>query len=101
MIRDQLNEEYPGDPKDKETFLLFMTETEYDAAIIGVTDLCHGTGGNNHQVVYDKEKVIEINMEMGMDETEAIDHFYYNQSGAYMGKNTPIFMSITKNIIGE
>jgi len=93
-IRDRLAEEYP------DSDLLFMTETEYDAAIIGVTVMCCGTG-NEHAVIYDWDRVIEINIDSGMTEEEALEYFDYNQGGAYVGSQTPIFIRKQKNIIGE
>ena len=100
-IRDRLAEEYP------DVDLLFMTEEEYDSAIIGVSVMCLGTG-NNHQVIYDWDRIIQINMEMMGDmdededlETAAIEHFEYNQGGAYVGEHTPIYVRTKSNIIGE
>lgn len=93
-IRERLAEEYP------DVDLLFMTEEEYDAAIIGVTVMCQGTN-NHHRVVYDYSKIIEINISMGMSELEAIEYFDYNQGDAYVGEHTPIFVINKSDIIGE
>ena len=57
----------------------------YDAAIIGRT-----TKG---LAVYDASIIISMLMEDdGMDEEEAMEYFYYNIDGAYMGEETPIFV---------
>lgn len=57
----------------------------YDEAVIGRT-----TRG---LFVYDVSKIISIMMEKDeMSEEDAIDYFYYNIDGAYMGEETPIFM---------
>jgi len=88
-IRERFEEEYP----DSE--LLFMTEDQYDAAVIGVSEMCAGTS-NNHQVIYDIDKVLQVNMEMGMTEEEALEFFDYNQGGAYVGENTPIFVKVSE-----
>jgi hypothetical protein len=43
--------------------------------------------------VYNKDKCIEILMDRdGMDDTEAIEYFDFNVSGAWVGENTPIFL---------
>jgi len=88
-IRDLIAAEYP------DTDLLFMDELEYDAAVIGVSEMCAGTS-NNHQVIYDIDKVLQVNMEMGMTEEEALEFFDYNQGGAYVGENTPIFVKVSE-----
>ena len=100
-IREKLAEEYP------DVDLLFMDEAEYDAAILGVSQMCFGSE-NHFRVIYDWDKVIDINVEMFDDDddeedpyTEAIAHFDYNQGGAYMGEHTPIYIRRTNNIIGE
>ena len=48
--------------------------------------------------VYDQEKVIEILVANGGDESEgpyedAVDHFGYNVIGQYVGERTPIFLT--------
>ena len=88
-IRDLIAAEYP------DTDLLFMDELEFDAAVIGVSEMCAGTS-NNHQVIYDWDLVIKVNMEMGMTEEEALEFFDYNQGGAYVGENTPIFVKVSE-----
>jgi hypothetical protein len=93
-IREQIAEEYP------DVDLLFMDGEEYDEAIIGVSDMCAGTS-NNYRVVYDFSKVLEINMDQGMTDIEAIEWYDYNQGCAYVGENTPIFVRMRSDIIGE
>lgn len=93
-IRDLLSEEYP------EADLLYMSEECYDEAIMGVSVMCCGTG-NEFKVIYDWDRVIEINMDQGMEEFEAMEFFDYNQGGAYVGEQTPIFVRTRSNIIGE
>jgi hypothetical protein len=85
-FRDLLADEYP------DSDLLFMTEEIYDAAIIGVSVMCCGTQ-NQHQVIYDWDLVIKANMDLGMSEEEAIEYFEYNQGGAYVGEQTPIYIN--------
>ena len=92
-IRERLAEEYP------DVDLLFDEEI-YDTAVIGISDMCMGTS-NNHQVIYDWDLVIQVNMDAGMTELEAIEFFEYNQGGAYIGEHTPIFVRTTSNVIGD
>ena len=57
----------------------------YDEAIIGYTD-----GG---VAVYSIESIIMIMItKEEMTHEDALDHFYYNVSGAYVGDYTPIFV---------
>ena len=57
-------------------------------AIVGVA-----TQFNRDFVVYDHEKCIYILMKRdGMTYDEAIDFFYFNVIGAYVGDSTPAFM---------
>ena len=93
-IQERLAEEYP------DVDLLFMTEKEYDVAIVGVSVMCLGTS-NHHQVIYDWDLIIQANIDMGMTELEAIEFFDYNQGGAYVGEHTPIYIRNRSNIIGE
>ena len=44
-------------------------------------------------VCYDKEKVLEQLMDDGMTDEEAIEYFEYNQIGAWVGEQTPCFIS--------
>ena len=82
-IRDALQEMYP------DTALLFMSEDEYDEAIIGVAERI----GSEPTVAYDFDKVIEASIRMGMTHEEAIEYFDYNQMGSYIGEQTPIFIT--------
>jgi hypothetical protein len=60
----------------------------FDEAILGIVQRC----GQDPFLIYDIEKVIEINMSMGMDLEEAWDHFGFNQIGGWVGKYTPGFL---------
>ena len=68
----------------------------FEDAIIGVA----GQYGSNMVVIYDKDKCIKILAEkFAQDEDcedpylEAADYFGYNVECAYVGENTPIFMT--------
>jgi len=57
----------------------------YDNALIGYTD-----GG---VAVYSIEDIIMIMVnEEEMTEEDALDHFYYNVAGSYVGEYTPIYI---------
>jgi hypothetical protein len=83
MIREELSEEY-GE-------LLFMSEIEFDEAIIGVAERI----GMEAVVAYDIDKIIEI-LSRDMTDEEAIEYFDFNIIGAYMGERTPIYVNTIK-----
>lgn len=67
----------------------------YDDCILGIVERL----GQPPIYCYDKEKVIEKLKSDGRTEDEAVDFFYFNQAGAWMGDTTPCFLS--KNYISE
>jgi hypothetical protein len=81
-IREELAEEHGDD-------LLFLDETIYDSAILGVVYQC-----NNALVCYSIDDIIDILIEEdNMEEEEAIEYFHFNMVGAYVGEKTPVFLS--------
>ena len=63
----------------------------FDDAIIGIAERY----GMNPVVLYNKNKCLNIiQTRDGMSEEDAIDFFYYNIVGAYMGEHTPCFAEI-------
>ncbi len=63
----------------------------FDDAIIGIAERY----GMNPVVLYNKNKCLNIMQTRDkMSEEEAIDFFYYNIVGAYMGEHTPCFAEI-------
>ena len=59
----------------------------FDNALIGISE------GMNPVAVYDVDKCIQVLMEdEGMTDEEALDYFYYNTVGAYVGEKTPLFI---------
>ena len=63
----------------------------FDDAIIGIAERY----GMNPVVLYNKNKCLNIMQTRdGMSEEDAIDFFYYNIVGAYMGEHTPCFAEI-------
>jgi len=61
----------------------FLKADGFDEAIIGVDE---GT----MRLIYSVSKCIKILMQ-DMSEEDALEHFSYNVSGAYVGEKTPIW----------
>lgn len=61
-------------------------------ALIGVTTSWDSSGERPIRAVYDGPKVIAILVQRDMNEEEAMEYFEFNIAGAYVGKNTPIFV---------
>jgi len=60
-----------------------------DDALIGVAErACKET-----VAVYDRQKCIRVLMKQKMTEEEAVEYFEFNTVGAWMGENTPIFIT--------
>lgn len=67
-----------------------LTADGFDDAIIGIGELC----GHPSLVAYDRDKCIQVLMDRdGMDYEEAVEFFDFNVAGAWMGENTPIFIT--------
>ena len=58
----------------------------YEAALIGITE------GTNPVAVYDSDLCVECLMKQGMTREDAVEWFYYNTIGAYVGEKTPLFL---------
>jgi hypothetical protein len=67
----------------------------FDDAIIGIDE-------KTWRLIYSVSKCIEI-LSKNMSEEDAIEYFYFNMEGAYVGEKTPIwctdkFLNHDKNI---
>ena len=62
----------------------FLKADGFDDAVIGV---CH----TSRRLIYSYAKCIEILLNEGMDEMEAIEHLSYNVINSYVGEKTPIW----------
>jgi hypothetical protein len=62
----------------------FLKADGFDEAIIGLEE-------PSLRLIYSIKKTIEILIEEGMTEEDAMEHFSYNVSGAYVGELTPIW----------
>ncbi len=61
----------------------FLKADGFDDAIIGVDE-------TQMRLIYSVSKCIEILMK-DMSEEEALEYFYFNVSGSYVGQKTPIW----------
>lgn len=68
-----------------------VTMDGYDDCIAGA----FRGGSLTPVVVYDREKVILKLMASGMDREGAEDFHEFNQAGAFMGEQTPLFLDET------
>ena len=74
----KISEEYPD----------LLTADGFDDAIIGVVQRM-----GELAICYDEDKVIDILMERdGMTYEEAVEYFYFNVAGAWVGESTPFFL---------
>ena len=76
-----------------EELMQHLTENEclladgYESALIGITE------GSNPVAVYDIDLCIKsLVVEDGIEEEDALEHFYYNTVGSYVGEKTPVFI---------
>jgi len=75
---DEILEKYPD--------YTFLKADGFDEAVIGVEE-------RSMRLVYSTEKCIDILVkEERMEYEDALDYFYYNVSGSYVGEQTPIFI---------
>jgi hypothetical protein len=80
-IREALAEDWDAE-------LLFLSEEEFDEAIIGVSERI----GDEPVVAYDTTKIVEI-LSHSMTVDEAYEYFEFNILGSYVGKKTPVFIT--------
>lgn len=61
---------------------------DYEEALIGYIE----RAGGPSVALYDKNKIIQLLIERdGLDEDDALDHYYYNIVGSYLGEYSPVF----------
>jgi len=76
--------------------LLFLSEPEFDQAIVGLADRI----GMSTVVVYDTTKIIDILCERdGIDRETATEYYEFNILGAYVGEQTPMFISLIDDLM--
>tara|TARA_R110000824_G_scaffold33328_1_gene106779 strand:- start:70 stop:390 length:321 start_codon:yes stop_codon:yes gene_type:complete len=64
----------------------------FDDALVGYIE----RAGMPSIACYDKHKCIEI-LAKDMTYEEAVEYFYFNTAGAYVGENTPCFFTRTED----
>jgi hypothetical protein len=67
----------------------YLTLDGHDNAIIGIAS----TFGREDVLAYDINIIIENLVTHGLTITEATEYFDYNIIGAYLGENTPIYIT--------
>jgi hypothetical protein len=67
----------------------------FDEVIIGFT---YDMVAQEERLIYSVEKCIEILMQDDMDYLEAREYLDFNTIGAYVGKQTPIFLEDIEGI---
>ena len=66
----------------------------FDDAILGLGRRC----SQPDLLVYVVDKCVDILMEDGMTQEEAMEYFEFNVVGAWMGEGTPIFFLLAESI---
>jgi hypothetical protein len=73
---DVILDKYPDDK--------FLKADGFDEAILGVEE-------KDMRLIYSVKSCIDILIRGGLNDEDAIDHFYFNVHGAYVGEKTPIW----------
>ena len=72
-----------------------VTADGFDDAFIGIAERF----GQLPVVAYDRTKCIQILIDRdGMDYEEAVEFFEFNTVGAWVGENTPIFITLWQDV---
>lgn len=74
---EKINEQFPE--------LEVLQADGFDRAIIGLEPL-------SGKLIYDINKMIDVLLEEGLSEIDAIDHLEFNVINAYVGEQTPIYI---------
>ena len=95
-MRNKKLREMKMDAKDRLEFIEdnypdVLIADGFDDAIMGIVERY----GTNPVVLYNKDKCLKtLQNRDGMSESEAIEFYYYNIVGSYMGEHTPCFAEI-------
>ena len=71
-----------------------IIEDHYDEELLkadGFDDAVIGVCYTSDRLIYSYTKCLQILIDEGMDDVDAIEHLSYNTMGAYVGDKTPIF----------
>lgn len=69
----------------------------FDDAVIGVVHRC----GMGPVALYDQSLCLQILVEQGLSMDEAMEHFSFNVSGAYVGPDTPCFAILEPALVWD
>tara|TARA_R110000868_G_scaffold177131_1_gene415429 strand:+ start:203 stop:442 length:240 start_codon:yes stop_codon:yes gene_type:complete len=62
----------------------FLKADGFDEAVIGFDE-------RSMRLIYSVKKCIDILIEEGMEDEDALEHYYFNIEGAWVGEKTPIW----------
>lgn len=70
---------------------------DIDNCLVGVVERF----GQPPVLCYDRSAVIRQYQDEGMSEEEALEHFYFNVIGGWVGEHTPAFITVTRQPVVE
>ena len=76
------------------SILIAIIEDNYDEGFLkadGFDDAVIGVCYNSNRLIYSYKKCLDILLDEGMEEVDAMEHLSYNTMGAYVGEKTPIW----------
>lgn len=73
--------------------MMFLTEPDWDEALMGVAEGWDSSGKRLFRAVYDLDKCVEVLEKRGMDYEEATEYLDFNVLGAYVGPHSPLFFT--------
>ena len=76
---------------------MLLEPADMDAAIVGLA----AAPGGSSVTCYDRDLVVDILMKDGMDRDEAEEFFSFNIEGAYMGEETPVYLTSAKSLMDQ
>ena len=82
--------------------LLLEPRDDFRPALVGVArkpDDQWGRTTDTMVAVYSAERVMECLVKDGMDKDDAVEWFYFNIEGAWLGDGTPTFISDTDDVV--
>jgi hypothetical protein len=62
----------------------FLKADGFDSAVIGLEE-------SSGRLIYSVQRIVNIMMSEGDTEEDALEYYYYNMEGAYVGEKTPIY----------
>jgi len=80
-------------------FLIELNDKSEALFAEGFDDAIVGVQADSEIVIYDKSKMIQVLVNEGMNDLEAIEYLEYNVWGAYVGVHTPIYIDILSDVI--